>query len=97
MKIDNVTNVIANALEVACGLDVTPNALEAIQEALDSCAEPAKEHDLEVWRQAYNAAITRICVRPIDDQLEHTLPVDWRNIANWALADYRAKREEIIK
>lgn len=84
MKIDHVTNVIANALESACGLDVTPNALEAIQEALDSCAETHKEHELEVWRQAYNAALE--C---------SACTFEARDCANLALGDYRAKREEM--
>ena len=85
MKIDHITNRIANALEVACGLDVTPNALEAIQEALDCYSVPTKEHELEVWRQAYNAAIA----------CDSDAPVTWKACADMALADYRAKREEM--
>ena len=45
----------------------------------------AKEHDLEVWRQAYNAAIA----------CDSDAPVSWKTCADMALADYRAKREEM--
>ena len=51
--------------------------------------EAELEHDLEVWRQAYNAAIASNC--------ESEAQLDWGNVADKALADYRAKREEMGK
>ena len=52
-------------------------------------ASPLPPTDLEVWRQAYNAAITSDC--------DPTAVRDWGNVADRALADYRAKREELLQ
>ena len=87
MLISKLTESIANALESACGLDVTPKALEAIEGCLQKycAANPELEKDLEVWRAAYNAAIL-LGDFGDNEQVE---------IADKALADYRQKREEM--
>ena len=91
---------IAKRLEFACGLDVTPNAVEAIEEGLEAMrterelrlasknlVEAEKERDLEVWRQAYNASISCYGVTSAEAV----------ELADNALEHYRAKREELMK
>ena len=94
---------IANQLNRACALEITTTAIEAIEECLGEAMRTEKdlrftskmateselERDLEVWRQAYNAAIASNC--------ESEAQFDWGNVANKALADYHAKREELGK
>ena len=93
---------IANQLNRACALEITTTAIETIEECLGEAmhteknlrltskiAEEAElERDLEVWRQAYNAAIASNC--------ESEAQRDWGNVADRALADYRAQREELL-
>ena len=92
----SLAHKIADQLNRACALEITTTAIETIEECLGEAmhteknlrltsklAEEAElERDLEVWRQAYNAALScyriAICVE----------------LADKALADYRAKREE---
>ena len=52
---------------------------------VESKAREEKAAELEVWRQAYNAAITA-----------YPSEIACR-VANKALSDYRAKREELLK
>ena len=93
----SLAHKIADQLNRACALEITTTAIETIEECLgetmhteknlrltSKIAEEAElECDLEVWRQAYNAAIpaypSEIACR----------------VADKALADYRAKREEM--
>lgn len=97
---------IAKRLEAACGLDVTPNAVEAIEEGLEAMrtekdlrlasnalVETQKKRELEIWRQAYNAALTGI----IADNERHDPNEYAKHTADQALADYLAKREEMLK
>ena len=91
MSAEKLAEKIVAQLGLACGLDCTTVATGTVEECLGADAE----RDLEVWRQAYIAAIPRMRVNLINDQLEHTLRSDWVDVANKALADYRAKREEM--
>jgi hypothetical protein len=53
-----------------------------------SALEEEQERDLEVWRQAYNAALASDC----DSACVRNCAV----LADIALDDYRAKREELL-
>ena len=97
----SLANKIANQLNRACALEITTVAIETIEECLEEAMHTEKnlrltskianraelEHDIEIWRQAYNAAIASNC--------ESEAQFDWGNVANKALADYHAKREEM--
>ena len=131
MSVSKLANTIANALENACGLDVTPSALDAIEgclqrngtgkagaiseqtielERLDvkvgdivrkhevalkqAEERAAKREDLEVWRQAYETALSGMCSGGVIVDPVVVSPVIAR-LADAALADYRAKRREM--
>ena len=56
------------------------------------------EHDLEVWRQAYNAALSGYDVAEVLSGFEHSRYIvasSPKELADRALADYRAMREEM--
>ena len=94
----SLANKIANQLNRACALEITTTAIEAIEECLGEAMrtekdlrltskmalEDERERDLEVWRQAYNAAIPPGANEDIV-----------KGIADCALEAYRAKREEL--
>ena len=132
MSVSKLANTIANALENACGLDVTPSALDAIEgclqrngtgkagaiseqtielERLDvkvgdivrkhevalkqAEERAAKREDLEVWRQAYNAVLSGCEVARMVESSDSPCSRSPSGLADQALADYRAKREEM--
>lgn len=98
MSATSLANRIANQLNRACALEITSTAIKTIEECLGDAmhteknlrltskiaAEEERERDLEIWRQAYLAAI------PSSSNLMYS------EIADKALADYRAKREELL-
>ena len=51
-----------------------------------------KERELEVWRQAYNAALCGISTNNTDSADIYA----W-SLANQALKDYRTKREDLME
>jgi len=68
--------------------------------APDPDKEGEKGRELEVWRQAYNAALCGNDVAAALNGFESSSnrrTLDPNEIANKALADYRAKREEMCK
>lgn len=99
----SLAHKIADRLNRACALKITTTAIETIEECLGETMHTEKnlrltskiakraelEHDLEIWRQAYNAAIASNC--------ESEAQRDCGNVADRALADYRAKREELLQ
>ena len=94
MSAEKLAEKIVNQLGLACGLDCTTVAIEAVEECLGAVAE----RDLEVWRQAYVAYLPGYAVA---EQLDGPGGPGWcvpdrpRVVADRALADYRAKREEM--
>ena len=70
-----------------------------LQLASKSALEEEQEHDLAIWWEAYRAAlggydVARILSSFEDAKHSATSP---KLIADQALADYRAKREELLK
>lgn len=74
--------------------DMATKVDEILQKHVDTLAEAearaAKRADLEVWRQAYNAAITGLCAVSASCRNYEAI-----GIADEALADFCAKREEM--
>lgn len=97
---------IANQLNRACALEITTTAIETIEECLGEdmhteknlrltgkiADEDEREHDLEVWRQAYNAALNGVYYI-VGAKTCCTFAAE---VADCALADYRAQREELL-
>ena len=66
--------------------------------APDPDKEGEKGRELEVWRQAYNAALSGYDIqRCLAERTDYCATYDPKERADQALADYRAKREELLK
>ena len=97
---------IANQLNRACALEITTTAIEAIEECLGEAMhtekdlrltskmalEDERKHDLEVWRQAYNAALNG-AYYIVGAKTYCAFAAE---VADRALSDYRAQREELL-
>lgn len=68
--------------------------------ASKSALEESQERDLAIWWEAYRAALCGNDVAAALNDFESSSnrrTLDPNEIANKALADYRAKREELLK
>ena len=73
--------------------------LDELKAAEESAKKAEQEHDLAIWWEAYRAAlggydVARILSSFEDAKHSATSP---KLIADHALSDYRAKREELLK